>query len=83
MRNDHSHVWIEQNGLIVDVTADQFDDVDDPVIVTRDGAWHSEFEPIAGDNHEALIDVYGDGTRIRLRSLYARITVPSTTIDDA
>ena len=35
-----SHAWLEQRGLIIDITADQFEEVDDPVIVTRDSSWH-------------------------------------------
>jgi hypothetical protein len=29
--------------LIIDITADQFDDIRDPVIVTADNAWHGQF----------------------------------------
>ena len=39
----HSHAWIEQDGLIVDITADQFEDMAEPVIVTRDRSWHRQF----------------------------------------
>jgi hypothetical protein len=35
-----THAWIERNGLIVDITADQFDDIDERVIVTTVSAWH-------------------------------------------
>lgn len=35
-----SHAWLVLNGLIIDITADQFDDVDDAVIVQRTSAWH-------------------------------------------
>lgn len=35
-----SHPWLERSGLIIDITAVQFEEVDDPVLVTRDSAWH-------------------------------------------
>ena len=42
-----THAWVEQDGLIVDITADQFDDVAEPVIVTRDRSWHDRrFPPV-------------------------------------
>lgn len=40
---DRSHAWIERNGIIVDITADQFDTHPGPVIVTKDTSWHSKF----------------------------------------
>jgi hypothetical protein len=75
MRDDHSHAWIQCGRLIADITADQFVDVNDEVVVTRDRTWHAGFSPIAGDSHPALIDVYDDRTRQRLRSIYERILV--------
>jgi|CEGC01.1.fsa_nt_gi hypothetical protein len=38
-----SHAWLCSDGIIVDITADQFDDVDDPVIVTEASKWHEQF----------------------------------------
>lgn len=35
-----SHAWLVLDGLIIDITADQFDDVDETVIVQRTSAWH-------------------------------------------
>lgn len=36
-----SHAWLEQNGLIIDITADQFEDQDLKVIVVRNSNWHN------------------------------------------
>jgi len=44
-RGDRSHAWIERNGLIIDITADQFPDMDVPIIISTDSAWHRTFEP--------------------------------------
>lgn len=38
-----THAWVEQDGLIVDITADQFDGVDEPVIVTTDWTWYARY----------------------------------------
>lgn len=49
-----SHAWLRVDGYIVDITADQFEEIDDPVIVTTDPAWHATFledehKPSTGD----------------------------------
>ena len=35
-----SHAWLERDGLIVDVTRDQFGKDGEPVLVTTDSSWH-------------------------------------------
>jgi hypothetical protein len=70
--NLHSHAWLEQNGLIVDITAGQFDDVDEAIIVTMDRKWHRQFiypEP----RHPVLMSKYDPRTRKKLSQIYARI----------
>jgi hypothetical protein len=42
--NEHSHAWLRVDAYIVDITADQFDEVDQRVIVARASAWHETFE---------------------------------------
>jgi hypothetical protein len=49
-----SHAWIERDGVIVDITADQFDDMDQPVIVTVDRSWHDRFGQMAGAHTAGL-----------------------------
>ncbi|GAA0736780.1 hypothetical protein Drose_35940 [Dactylosporangium roseum] len=44
----HTHAWLEQDGLILDITADQFPDIDEPVILTRDSGWHAQFQLMGG-----------------------------------
>lgn len=36
-----SHVWLRVNEHMVDITADQYHEVDAPVIVNASGGWHS------------------------------------------
>ena len=38
-----SHAWLEKNSVILDVTADQFDDGDQRPLVATDLRWHSQF----------------------------------------
>lgn len=38
-----SHAWLERDGLILDITADQFTEIDEPVLLTRDRTWHDQF----------------------------------------
>ena len=35
-----THAWLEKDGLIIDITADQFRDTGDKVIVSTDRTWH-------------------------------------------
>ncbi len=47
-----THAWLTRDGVIVDITADQFAEVDDAVIVGRTSPWHSTWcaEPPNWDN---------------------------------
>jgi hypothetical protein len=44
----HSHAWLRQGEVIVDITADQFGEHYGPVVVTTDSSWHDAF----GDQQE-------------------------------
>jgi hypothetical protein len=39
-----SHAWLRYEGLIVDITADQFPEVEEKVILTRSSEWHMGWE---------------------------------------
>ena len=48
-----THVWLEREGLIVDLTADQFTESGCPaVMVTRDRTWHNGWDQIEQDLDE-------------------------------
>jgi hypothetical protein len=66
-----SHAWLERDGVIVDITADQFPDVSEPVIVTRDPTWHRRFHP----TNRGVADFrrYGGETSSQLGAVYAQI----------
>ena len=40
----HSHAWLELKGLIIDITADQFDEIDSAVIVEQESIYHQKYE---------------------------------------
>lgn len=40
-----SHAWLERDGLILDVTQDQFDERSEPVFVATDRSWHDRRFP--------------------------------------
>ena len=41
-----THAWLEKGGWIVDITADQFNDVEKAVLVTQDHSWHNRFDAL-------------------------------------
>ena len=40
----YTHAWLKQRNVIVDITADQFDDIQQKVIVTTNSSWHEKFD---------------------------------------
>jgi len=56
-----SHAWIETDGIIVDITGDQFAEISDAVIVTLDGAWHRQFSDHPGRRPADFL-IYGDSS---------------------
>ena len=66
-----THAWLQKARLVVDITADQFADVDRSVIVEYGSAWHSGFQEEL--SYIADFENYGDDTRDEFRAAYARI----------
>jgi hypothetical protein len=54
---EQSHFWLEQSCFIVDITADQFDDCAEPVIVTTDCSWHAQFQGQTRVSQEDLLNL--------------------------
>jgi hypothetical protein len=73
VRGRSTHAWIEQRGVIVDITADQFEDMDEPVIVTTSRDWHGQFRVDAGEVNIARIHVYDPHTQRTLTEVYAAV----------
>jgi hypothetical protein len=70
-RNGKSHAWLQAGTVIVDITADQFEDFDDPVFVSDRSSWHEGFA--GSDQHAAHLAVFGEATEAILRSAYGAI----------
>ena len=70
-RGEKSHVWLESGGLIIDITGDQFDDCDEPVIVRTDASWHDTFD--RQKDNLADFRLYDPGAVSRLAGSYKEI----------
>jgi len=64
----HSHAWLEADGVIIDITADQFPEMTEKVVVSTRSEWHATFEQ--NTQHKAD-DLSGDeSARVRLAKAY-------------
>ena len=71
-RNNQSHAWIEIDDVIIDITADQFSEKKDAVIVTTDKSWHNQF--IEEARESARINSHDKGIERELKRALAEIT---------
>jgi hypothetical protein len=53
-----SHAWLERDGLTLDITADQFPGVAEPVVLTATPTWHHANFIMSGGGHVARLDWY-------------------------
>ena len=67
-RGDGWHAWIQQGGLIVDISADQFDDYAEPVTVVRGSKWHEALRPER--RCTADLDAFTGGATREVRAAY-------------
>lgn len=71
-RRRQRHAWLQLEEFIIDITADQFDDRDEGVMVTRESSWHSSFD---GKIHGvADFCLYDRHTVFQLTRAYQAIT---------
>jgi len=73
-----THAWLEQDLLVVDITADQFPDVADAVFVGRGSSWHEQWTPIAGSCIASLAYYDQDDHRDLVRDMYDRLSAAAT-----
>lgn len=70
----NSHAWLEVKGIIVDITADQFDGVEEKVIVTESKDFHSQFTSIT--RHKiSLSDIEKYPENLLLRKLREKYSI--------
>ena len=77
-RGPSSHAWLQRGDLVVDVTADQFDDCNCSVIVSHGSVWHRQFD--GKRQHIADYHIFDERTKAILGSAYSVIiaNLPST-----
>ena len=67
-----SHAWLQRSSLVVDITADQFDDAPSPVIVSHNSVWHKTFD-IDDKRSPADFRAYSGSGSVKLHPIYAAI----------
>src|ERR1700742_3783537 len=55
-RGEQGHAWLQKGKLIVDITADQFEEIQESVLVTIDRHWHKQFK--VHIKHKADFEMY-------------------------
>jgi hypothetical protein len=74
MRSGGSHAWLSRDALIVDITADQFEDQSQSVIVDTCSIWHASFRLHPEDQqHPADFEKYDEATVSTLAKAYVAI----------
>ena len=68
-----SHAWLERDGWLLDITADQFDEISESVWLTQDRSWHEQFLYAPEDELAARLHVWDEHTRRELSGVYAKI----------
>lgn len=66
-----SHAWLRVEGYIVDITADQFSEVDQRVIVAQRSPWYETFK--IEDERHGDFTAYDTSTAANLAHIYAVI----------
>ena len=66
-----SHAWLQKDNLVVDITADQFPDITQKVIVKYDSGWHQTFD--SENEHVADYRIYDQRTVSLMGQFYNKI----------
>jgi len=72
MHRGQSHAWLEYHDYYIDITADQFNDIDERVMITLDKSWHSKFEGRSRPFRDFTKE-FNDFNKARLYMLYNSI----------
>jgi hypothetical protein len=71
-KGQSTHVWLCDSNHIIDITADQFEDFDDPTFIGPASTWHDQLD--GEDKHEASISVWGRDFELRYQTAYKALT---------
>ncbi|MEZ8188251.1 MULTISPECIES: hypothetical protein [Shewanella] len=69
--NGNSHAWLQRDSIIVDITADQFDEISEHVYVGSLNDWYRSFE--VQQEHEAGYSRLGARSRAELSGVHSRV----------
>lgn len=72
-RDGCSHAWLRRGELVVDITADQFEEMGRRVIVEERSQWHATFAQSAEDTHHADFQKYDAHTASSFAQTYQLI----------
>jgi hypothetical protein len=74
MRSGRSHAWLGRGALIVDITADQFEDQSQSIVVDTSSRWHASFRLSPEDQqHPADFEKYDKATAATLANAYMAV----------
>lgn len=70
-----SHAWLEyQDGIIIDITADQFSDINEPVVITTDNRYYNVFKKRSEQEEVSDFYKFEKNCKERLIKIYNLIT---------
>lgn len=69
--NGNSHAWLEWNSIIIDITADQFDEISDPVYMGPSNSFYESFS--VQQAHEAGYSRLDARSKAELAGVHARV----------
>lgn len=69
--NGNSHAWLQRDSIIVDITADQFDEISEHVYVGPLNDWYRSFE--VQQEHEAGYSRLDARSRAELSGVHSRV----------
>lgn len=69
--NGNSHAWLQCDSVIVDFTADQFDEISEPVYIGPINSWCQSFE--VQQEHEAGYSRLDAHSRAELSAVHSRV----------
>ena len=67
-----SHAWLKQESIIIDITADQFENIDESVYLGVSNEWYDSFEII--DEHPAGYRRFNRDEVIELSDVHCRVS---------
>ncbi|MCW6084244.1 transglutaminase domain-containing protein [Clostridium sporogenes] len=71
MRGEQSHAWLECGDLIVDITADQFPEIKEKILITTNKSWHKKFK--GQKRSDGDFEKFEPYNRHRLSTVYKNI----------